>query len=163
MISFPVNFRYKISAFVCQDFTLEQDSITPVNGWKAYYAATRAIMNVNTEFFNIIRNRSLTAMSCFWLNADYVKCVHASGEHFSGYVLSVKYQEMQVTTFCSYDDGVLKFQQFSSGFCNGFKILAFRCVWVQTLNKANKVCCLIILLILFLECFPVDFFHLKIG
>lgn len=68
-----------------KDFTLEQDSITPVNGWKAYYAATRAIMNVNTEFFNIIRNRSLTAMSCFWLNADYVKCVHASGEHFSGY------------------------------------------------------------------------------
>ncbi|KAK8485441.1 hypothetical protein V6N11_009853 [Hibiscus sabdariffa] len=41
-----------------KDFTLEQDSVTPVNGWKAYYAATRAIMNVNTEFFNIVRDRS---------------------------------------------------------------------------------------------------------
>ncbi|XP_007040565.2 PREDICTED: F-box protein SKIP8 [Theobroma cacao] len=68
-----------------KDFTLEQDSVTPVNGWKAYYAATRAIMNVNAEFFNIIRDRSLQAMSRFWLNADYVKCVHASGELFSGY------------------------------------------------------------------------------
>ncbi|KAK8485440.1 hypothetical protein V6N13_046868 [Hibiscus sabdariffa] len=68
-----------------KDFTLEQDSVTPVNGWKAYYAATRAIMNVNTEFFNIVRDRSLTAMSCFWLNADYVKCIHASGAHYSGY------------------------------------------------------------------------------
>ncbi|XWS50108.1 hypothetical protein CRYUN_Cryun12cG0060300 [Craigia yunnanensis] len=68
-----------------KDFTLEQDSLTPVNGWKAYYAATRAIMNVNTEFFNIIRDGSLPAMSRFWLTADYVKCVHASGELFSGY------------------------------------------------------------------------------
>ncbi|XP_021281123.1 F-box protein SKIP8-like [Herrania umbratica] len=68
-----------------KDFTLEQDSVTPVNGWKAYYAATRAIMNVNAEFFSIIRDRSLPAMSRFWLNADYVKCVHASGELFSGY------------------------------------------------------------------------------
>ncbi|XP_022761498.1 F-box protein SKIP8-like isoform X2 [Durio zibethinus] len=69
-----------------KDFTLEQDSVTPVNGWKAYYAATRAIMNVNTEFFNIIRDRSLPAMSRFWLNADYVKCVHASGELFTGVI-----------------------------------------------------------------------------
>lgn len=68
-----------------QDFTLEQDSVTPANGWKAYYAATRAIVNINAEFFNIIKERSLQAMSHFWLNADYVKCVHASGEHFSGY------------------------------------------------------------------------------
>ncbi|XWS61594.1 hypothetical protein CRYUN_Cryun07bG0139300 [Craigia yunnanensis] len=68
-----------------KDFTLEQDSATPVNGWKAYYAVTRAIMSVNTEFFNIIRDRSLPAMSRFWLKSDYVKCVHASGELFSGY------------------------------------------------------------------------------
>ncbi|PON68998.1 F-box domain containing protein [Trema orientale] len=68
-----------------KDFTLEQDSIMPVNGWKAYYAATRAIVNMNSEFFNIIRERSLPAMRRFWLNADYVKCVHASGELFSGY------------------------------------------------------------------------------
>ncbi|KAL2325556.1 hypothetical protein Fmac_024614 [Flemingia macrophylla] len=67
-----------------KDFTLEQDSVTPTNGWKAYYAATRAIMNINTEFFNIVRDKSLPAMSRFWLNADYVKCIHASGELFSG-------------------------------------------------------------------------------
>ncbi|XP_061350934.1 F-box protein SKIP8 [Gastrolobium bilobum] len=68
-----------------KDFTLEQDSITPINGWKAYYAATRAIVNINTEFFNIVRDKSTPAMSHFWLNADYVKCIHASGELFSGY------------------------------------------------------------------------------
>ncbi|KAF2313467.1 hypothetical protein GH714_011137 [Hevea brasiliensis] len=38
-----------------KDFTLEQDTVTPVNGWKAYYAATRAIVNANTEFYNIIK------------------------------------------------------------------------------------------------------------
>ncbi|XP_057520583.1 F-box protein SKIP8-like [Amaranthus tricolor] len=68
-----------------KDFTLEQDSVRPSNGWKAYYAATRAIVNINAEFFNIIRDRSLPAMSRFWLNADYVKCIHASGELFTGY------------------------------------------------------------------------------
>lgn len=68
-----------------KDFTLEQDGVTPVNGWKAYYAATRAIVNINLEFFNIIRESSLQSMSRLWLNADYVKCVHASGELFSGY------------------------------------------------------------------------------
>nr|AFK35844.1 unknown [Medicago truncatula] len=68
-----------------KDFTLEQDSVRPSNGWKAYYAATRAIVIVNTEFFNILRDKSISAMSRFWLNADYVKCVHASGELFSGY------------------------------------------------------------------------------
>ncbi|KAL2318840.1 hypothetical protein Fmac_032716 [Flemingia macrophylla] len=67
-----------------KDFTLEQDSVTPTNGWKAYYAATRAIVNINTEFFNIVRDKSLPSMSRFWLNADYVKCIHASGELFSG-------------------------------------------------------------------------------
>ncbi|KAE9607649.1 hypothetical protein Lal_00026693 [Lupinus albus] len=68
-----------------KDYTLEQDSVTPTNGWKAYYAATRAIVNVNTEFFNIVRDKSISTMSRFWLNADYVKCIHASGELFSGY------------------------------------------------------------------------------
>ncbi|MCD7450883.1 F-box protein skip8 [Datura stramonium] len=48
-----------------KDFTLEQDSLTPVNGWKAYYAATRAIMNVNADFFNIIKERSVSAMEHF--------------------------------------------------------------------------------------------------
>lgn len=68
-----------------KDFTLEQDTVTPVNGWKAYYAATRALMNVNNEFFQIIRDKSLAEMGRFWLNADYVKCFHASGEFFTGY------------------------------------------------------------------------------
>ncbi|KAI4364957.1 hypothetical protein MLD38_020988 [Melastoma candidum] len=68
-----------------KDFTLEQGSVTPVNGWKAYYAATRAVVNVNSEFFDIIKERSLQAMSRLWFNADYVKCFHASGEFFSGY------------------------------------------------------------------------------
>lgn len=65
---------------------MEQDTVRPRNGWKAYYAATRAIVNVNSEFFDIIRERSLSSMRRFWLNADYVKCIHASGELFSGYV-----------------------------------------------------------------------------
>ncbi|XP_076922986.1 F-box protein SKIP8-like [Bidens hawaiensis] len=68
-----------------KDFTMEQDSITPANGWKAYYAATRALVNINQQFFDIIRERSLPDMGRLWLNADYVKCIHASGEFFTGY------------------------------------------------------------------------------
>ncbi|KAJ8555897.1 hypothetical protein K7X08_013393 [Anisodus acutangulus] len=68
-----------------KDFTLEQDAVTPINGWKAYYAATRAIMNVNADFFKIIKERSVPAMERFWLNADYVKCFHASEEYSTGY------------------------------------------------------------------------------
>ncbi|KAJ4749908.1 Nuclear transport factor 2 (NTF2) family protein [Rhynchospora pubera] len=68
-----------------KDFTTEQFNVNPRNGWKAYYAATRAVINVNAEFYNIIRERSLPLMSRFWLNAEYVKCVHSSGELFSGY------------------------------------------------------------------------------
>nr|GEU45377.1 F-box protein SKIP8-like [Tanacetum cinerariifolium] len=67
------------------DFTTEQDSVIPANGWKAYYATTRAIVNINQHFFDIIRERSLPDMGRLWLNADYVKCFHASGEIFSGY------------------------------------------------------------------------------
>ncbi|CAA0812075.1 F-box protein SKIP8 [Striga hermonthica] len=75
-------------AVYLKDFTLEQESISPPNGWKAYYAATKAIVNINNEFFRIIRERSLQAMAQFWLNADYVKCIHASGDSFSGYASS---------------------------------------------------------------------------
>jgi len=71
-----------------QDFTVEQGTINPPNGWKAYYAATKAIINLNAEFYNIIREGSLPAMSRFWLNADYVKCIHATGEFCTGYVLT---------------------------------------------------------------------------
>ncbi|XP_077229632.1 nuclear transport factor 2 (NTF2) family protein [Tasmannia lanceolata] len=68
-----------------KDFTVEQDSITPLNGWKSYYAATKAILKINAEFYDIIRERSLNGMSGHWLHADYVKCVHGSGELFMGY------------------------------------------------------------------------------
>jgi hypothetical protein len=79
---------------------VEQGNITPPNGWKAYYAATRAIMNVNTDFYNIIREGSLPAMSRFWLNADYVKCIYATGEFFTGYVLNISVIEMSVSSLC---------------------------------------------------------------
>ena len=79
---------------------MEQDNIYPPNGWKAYYAATRAIMNVNAEFYNIIRGGSLPAMSQFWLNADYVKCIHATGEFFTGYVLNLSAIKLSASGFC---------------------------------------------------------------
>ncbi|XP_071693436.1 F-box protein SKIP8-like [Rutidosis leptorrhynchoides] len=68
-----------------KDFTTEQYTITPANGWKAYYATTRAIVNINQRFFDIIRERSLPDMRRLWLVADYVKCFHASGEVYTGY------------------------------------------------------------------------------
>ncbi|XP_058095896.1 F-box protein SKIP8 [Magnolia sinica] len=68
-----------------KDFTVEQDSVTPLNGWKSYYAATKAVVNINAIFYNIINERSLSAMGRLWLHADYVKCVHGSGELFTGY------------------------------------------------------------------------------
>ncbi|GER26798.1 F-box family protein [Striga asiatica] len=68
-----------------KDFSLEQDSLVPPDGWKAYYAATRAIVNINDEFFRIWRERSLPAMAQLWLNSNYVKCFHANRESFSGY------------------------------------------------------------------------------
>ncbi|KAG6389719.1 hypothetical protein SASPL_151192 [Salvia splendens] len=70
-----------------KDFTLEQDNVTPPNGWKAYYAATRAVVTVNVEFFRIIRERLLQAMRQFWLHADYIKCFHATGEALVGMLL----------------------------------------------------------------------------
>ncbi|XP_042451614.1 F-box protein SKIP8-like [Zingiber officinale] len=68
-----------------KDFNVEQEIVTPTNGWKAYYAVTKAIMDVNARFFNIIREGSLQAMSCLWLNANYVKCIHEPGGIFTGY------------------------------------------------------------------------------
>ncbi|OVA06275.1 hypothetical protein BVC80_8393g6 [Macleaya cordata] len=68
-----------------RDFTVEQDRVNPPDGWKAYYAATRAVVDVNAEFYEIIRERALSEMGRFWLKADYVKCVHCSGDLFTGY------------------------------------------------------------------------------
>ncbi|RWW09869.1 hypothetical protein BHE74_00003242 [Ensete ventricosum] len=76
-----------------KDFTVEQDTVNPSSGWKAYYAATKAIISINAEFYNIIRERSLLAMSRLWLNADYVKCMHGSGELFTGYGLNLNFVE----------------------------------------------------------------------
>ncbi|XP_020576397.1 F-box protein SKIP8-like [Phalaenopsis equestris] len=66
-----------------KDFTVEQDDLAPTHGWKSYYAATKAIVNVNAEFCS--RERSLPAMARFWLHADYVKCIHSSGELYIGF------------------------------------------------------------------------------
>ncbi|KAH6801838.1 Nuclear transport factor 2 family protein [Perilla frutescens var. frutescens] len=72
-------------ALYLKDFSLEQANVKPENGWKAFYAATRAVVNINAEFFRIVKEKSLSAMSQFWLNTDYVKCFHATGESFSGH------------------------------------------------------------------------------
>ncbi|KAL6349435.1 hypothetical protein AAG906_034092 [Vitis piasezkii] len=68
------------------------------NAWKALYhkcdtnqwmegllCSYKSHCEYQCEFFNIIRERSITSMSRLWFNADYVKCVHASGELFTGY------------------------------------------------------------------------------
>lgn len=65
---------------------MEQGNFEPANGWKAYYAATIAIVHINADFFRIVKERSHTAMSQLWLNAGYVKCFHATGQSFTGYV-----------------------------------------------------------------------------
>ncbi|VVB11886.1 unnamed protein product [Arabis nemorensis] len=56
----------------------------PVNGWKAYYAATKTLMNANSEFFEIMAAKSLDRMRRLWLNADHVVCFHESGELTQG-------------------------------------------------------------------------------
>ncbi|XP_010433835.1 PREDICTED: probable F-box protein At4g23960 [Camelina sativa] len=68
-----------------QDFTEETNGLNPVNGWKAYYAATKAVRDVNDEFFSIIDSREIDRMTSIWLNSDYVKCCYGSGELVSGY------------------------------------------------------------------------------
>ncbi|XP_074578985.1 F-box protein SKIP8-like [Curcuma longa] len=68
-----------------KDFDVEQEIVAPTNGWKAYYAVTKAIMDVNARFYNIIKEGSLQAMSCLWWNANYVKCIHEPGGIFTGY------------------------------------------------------------------------------
>ncbi|XP_072959834.1 F-box protein SKIP8-like isoform X4 [Typha angustifolia] len=50
-----------------KDFTVEQDSINPSNGWKAYYASTKAIISLNAEFYNIIRERYNAVMDSWFL------------------------------------------------------------------------------------------------
>ncbi|KAK1257933.1 F-box protein SKIP8 [Acorus gramineus] len=62
-----------IGDYPLKDFTVEQTTVVPANGWKSYYAATKAVLNVNREFYNIVRDRSLPAMRRIWLHADYVK------------------------------------------------------------------------------------------
>eukprot|EP01018_Ginkgo_biloba_P024703 Gb_11639 [translate_table: standard] len=68
-----------------KDFTAEQDTVSPPNGWKSYYAATKAVVDVNEEYYNVLRTKNIGDMSRLWLKADYVKCVHAGGEILTGY------------------------------------------------------------------------------
>ncbi|XP_057810025.1 F-box protein SKIP8-like isoform X2 [Salvia miltiorrhiza] len=72
-------------ALYLKDFSLEQGNVKPANGWKAYYAATVAIVKCNAEFYRIVKERSHSAISQFWHNAGYVKCFHANGKSFTGY------------------------------------------------------------------------------
>ncbi|KAJ7523274.1 hypothetical protein O6H91_18G044800 [Diphasiastrum complanatum] len=68
-----------------KDFTVEQSSIIPPHGWKAHYAVTKAVADVNKSFYKKFRAKSLRGMSRLWLRADYVKCIHPGGEILSGY------------------------------------------------------------------------------
>jgi hypothetical protein len=68
-----------------KDFTTEQTQISPSNGWKAYYAATKAVIDVNEDWYKVFRAKSLRGMSHIWLKADYVKCIHPGGVVFTGY------------------------------------------------------------------------------
>ncbi|KMZ66145.1 F-box protein SKIP8 [Zostera marina] len=82
-----------------KDFTLEQDNIVPDKGWKAYYASTKAVVTVNTAFFNVITERSAGSMRRLWLNADYVKCILGSGQFgvsLSGYNAIIERFEMAI-------------------------------------------------------------------
>nr|ADE76907.1 unknown [Picea sitchensis] len=68
-----------------KDFTTEQGTVSPPNGWKSYYAATKAVVDVNADYYNILRANNIVGMSRLWLRADYVKCVHPRGLLLSGY------------------------------------------------------------------------------
>jgi len=68
-----------------KDYTTEQKEISPPGGWKAYYAATKAVIEVNEDWYKVFRAKSLRGMSHLWLKADYVKCIHPGGGIFTGY------------------------------------------------------------------------------
>lgn len=67
-----------------QDFNGEQDGSVPRFGWKAHYAVTKAVTEVNNSFYKKFRAKSWKGMSRLWLRADYVKCIHPGGEMLSG-------------------------------------------------------------------------------
>ncbi|XP_059063423.1 F-box protein SKIP8 isoform X2 [Cryptomeria japonica] len=73
------------SCYCKTDFTTEQAAISPPNGWKAYYAATKAVIGVNEEWYRVCKLKSLRGMSRLWLNADYVKCILPGRAVFTGY------------------------------------------------------------------------------
>lgn len=77
-----------------KDFTTEQGTVSPPNGWKSYYAATKAVVDVNADYFNILRAKNIEGMSRLWLRADYVKCVHPRGLLLSGYVAVMESWEL---------------------------------------------------------------------
>lgn len=69
-----------------QDFSGEQDGVVLPNEWKAHYAVTKAVADVNKSFYKKFKAKSYRGMSRLWLRADYVKCIHPGGELLSGYV-----------------------------------------------------------------------------
>ncbi|KAI5061795.1 hypothetical protein GOP47_0022334 [Adiantum capillus-veneris] len=68
-----------------QDFTVEQSCVMAPCGWKAHYAVTKAVLEVNRNFYKSFHAKSIKGMNRLWLHSDYVKCIHPNGECLSGY------------------------------------------------------------------------------
>lgn len=74
-----------------KDFTVEQSCVTPPLGWKAHYAVTKAILEINRNFYKSFHAKSIKGMSRLWLHSDYVKCTHPNGACLSGYDSIMEY------------------------------------------------------------------------
>ncbi|KAH7280618.1 hypothetical protein KP509_36G006000 [Ceratopteris richardii] len=68
-----------------KDFTSEQSCVILPSGWKAHYAVTKAVLEVNRNFYKSFHAKSIKGMNRLWLHSDYVKCIHPHGECLSGY------------------------------------------------------------------------------
>ncbi|GLJ18566.1 hypothetical protein SUGI_0330510 [Cryptomeria japonica] len=86
-----------------QDFTTEQDDVFPPNGWKSYYAATKAVTAVNTDYYRILREKNRVHMRHLWRRADYVKCIHPGGPLLTGYEAVMESWEQVLNSDQQYD------------------------------------------------------------
>eukprot|EP00262_Sarcandra_glabra_P000905 TRINITY_DN10943_c0_g2_i3.p1 TRINITY_DN10943_c0_g2~~TRINITY_DN10943_c0_g2_i3.p1 ORF type:complete len:207 (+),score=18.67 TRINITY_DN10943_c0_g2_i3:219-839(+) len=68
-----------------KEFAIERGRVIPPNGWKPYYASRKAIFNMEAEFFNSIRQRSLPAMKRLWSTYENVYCGFGVGPYIIGY------------------------------------------------------------------------------
>eukprot|EP00262_Sarcandra_glabra_P000906 TRINITY_DN10943_c0_g3_i1.p1 TRINITY_DN10943_c0_g3~~TRINITY_DN10943_c0_g3_i1.p1 ORF type:complete len:211 (+),score=19.57 TRINITY_DN10943_c0_g3_i1:306-938(+) len=68
-----------------KEFTINQPRVIAPNGWKPYYASRKAICNMEGEFFNSIRKRSLPTMKRLWNNSERVHCALRVGRLIRGY------------------------------------------------------------------------------